>query len=89
LRKRIRELRAEAGTKQHTKDPSNKEEQGLKVEVTESGSKACSSLFDFAPACPQRAAGNVRPKHQRVEQNLTKSSLNCIHNAGVACMLQV
>ena len=62
LRKRIRELRAEAGTKQHTKDLSNREEQG-------------SSLFDFAPACPQRAAGNVRPKHQRVEQNFTKSSL--------------
>jgi len=89
LRKRIRELRAEAGTKQHAKDLSNKEEQGLKGEVRGSGSKACSSRFDFAPACPHRAAGNVKPKHQRVEQNFTKSSLNCIHNAGIACMLRV
>ena len=31
---------------------------------------------------PLWGAGNVRPKRQRVEQNFTKSSLNCIHNAG-------
>ena len=48
LRKRIRELRAEAVPKQHTKDLSNKEEQGSKGEVTGSGSKARSSNQTFS-----------------------------------------
>ena len=48
LRKRIRELRTEAVTKQHTKDLSNKEEKGSKGEVTGSASKANSSNQAFS-----------------------------------------
>ena len=48
LRKRIRELRAEAVTKQHTKDLSNKEDKGSKGEVTGSASKAHSSNQAFS-----------------------------------------
>ena len=38
------------------------------------------------------SAGNVRPKHQLVEQNFTKPSLNCIHNGlidEIVCMPRV
>ena len=36
---------------------------------------------------PSLGRGNVRPKHQLVEQNFTKSSFNCIHNAGSCARL--
>ena len=47
--------------------------------------------FDFAPACPKAALFGAQAmwdqKHQLVEQNFTKSSFSCIHNAGSCARL--
>ena len=52
------------------------------------GHRSQNPYFDFwlcacmSEGSPPWGAGNVRPKHQLVEQNFTKSSFTCIHNAG-------